>query len=421
MLDYSSDYRPTNQALSLPTNPINKLALSPDEVAEKLQVDVSDVDSLIENGELIEKKIGDKRRITTNSLLHYLNGESCDIQQPSPGGKHLVTDILDIVLEGKKASCRKLSSYKWYCDIAKHIRVGFRGIFIEDLTQNDILNFMTQVSKNTDGKLMSHHLLVVIRCLLKNIVTFSFSKNFISKNLFDCIGRMPKGKICYSKERVISKNNISSLLIALNHSPTFKPMVILMLRSGLRIGEVLSLHWSDIDYESMVIHVRQSLSLEYDEDDAGNLVNKHYEVGETKTICSMRDVTVDNEVINVLNEWKCYANKESIMRAASSKGNSDIVFINRYGDLRSYQALRQSFNRFLKDNGLGDRHITFHMFRHTYASILQEAGVDINIISELLGHADIQTTANIYVKVNLKPKMRATKLFCKTFESILSD
>jgi integrase len=93
--------------------------------------------------------------------------------------------------------------------------------------------------------------------------------------------------------------------------------------------------------------------------------------------------------------------------------------VNKYGDLRSYQALQKSFKRFLKDNGLGDYHITFHMLRHTYATLLQDAGVDLNVIRELLGHADIETTANIYIRVNLEPMKRASALLTANIHSMI--
>lgn len=283
---------PANQVPSF-----TPLALSLDEVADELQVDVSDVNSLIESGDLYERNIGGKRRVPTQSLLDYLSGGSCAIRQPSSGGKHLIIDILDIVLEGKKASCRKLSSYKWYCDIAKHIRTGFCGKYIEDLTQKDILNFMTHVSKNKDGKLMSHHLLAVLKQLLKIIIKYSLMKGYISINPFDFMATIPCGKKSSPKDRVLSRKTVVKLIKALDHSPTFKPMVILMLHTGMRIGEALALHWSDIDEDNQIIHIHHSLTLVYDEDENGNLINKRYEIGDTKTVCSVRDITVDKETL----------------------------------------------------------------------------------------------------------------------------
>jgi Site-specific recombinase XerD len=269
---------------------------------------------------------------------------------------------------------------------------------------------------------MSSRFIQVVTSLLKCVIKLAIKSGYIEKNPFDDLNKLPKGKKSNPKERVLSKNSVIQLYNVLNASPTFKPMVILMLRSGLRIGEVLALRWTDIDEEKGVIHVEQGLSLEYDEDINGNPINKHYEIGNTKTVGSVRDVTVDKKVFEALNEWKQYVSSKPHMKIGiAKKGNQNIVFVNKSGDIRSYQALRKGFKRFLIKNGLGDIPITFHRFRHTYATLLSDSGVDINIIRDLLGHKDIETTANIYVSVNLTPKKRATKRFETTLNEIVGN
>ena len=115
-----------------------------------------------------------------------------------------------------------------------------------------------------------------------------------------------------------------------------------------------------------------------------------------------------------------YLNSEILIKEKYKKrGNQKIVFLNRFGEIRSYQSLQKGFRRFLNENGLEHEHITFHMFRHTYATLLQDARVDINIIRDLLGHSDIQTTANIYVKVNNEPKRMAALLLKDTINDLM--
>lgn len=226
------------------------------------------------------------------------------------------------------------------------------------------------------------------------------------------------GKKPNSKEKVLSIDCIKKILNAAEYSDTYRPMIIMLLHTGIRIGELLALSWSDIDTANKILHVQNSLSLEFDEDENGELINKHYEIGDTKTVCSVRSVPIDDCVLEALDEWHRYMIDKSIYKRAVNHNNQNIIFVNQFGKLRSYQSLLKGFMRFLRSNGLGDEHITFHMFRHTYASILQSAGVDINIIRELLGHTDIKTTANIYVKADIAPQIRAVNLLTNAINTI---
>lgn len=395
--------------------------LTLEEVSQELSVDVTDVEYLIDQGMLSAKLIKDKIRIPINSLYDYFCEDKLVTQQSNHNEKHLVNDLLYIILEEKKSDI-KLSTYLWYRDNAKHIEQAFLGKYVENISSSDISNFLKDISKNNSGKDMSCRFMQAVTSLMKNIIRFAYERDYIKNNPFDYIHKLPKGVKGNPKERVLDKATILKLNAALENSPVFKPMVILMLRSGLRIGEVLALRWTDIDEDKGVIHVQCGLSVEYDEDNEGNPINKHYEIGNTKTICSVRDVTVDSRVFEILKEWKNYINSKPHMKIAiSKKGNQSIVFVNKSGDIRSYQALRKSFKRFLVKNGLDEVPITFHRFRHTYASILSDAGVDINIIRDMLGHKDIQTTANIYVKVNLSPKKEATKKFESTIKETIGN
>jgi len=95
---------------------------------------------------------------------------------------------------------------------------------------------------------------------------------------------------------------------------------------------------------------------------------------------------------------------------------SDFFFLNNRGKVVSEQTVRTMISKFAKHSNLGKR-ITPHMFRHTFATLLLEEGVDIRYIQNLLGHSSIQTT-QIYTQVNSKHqrKIIATKHPRRTFE-----
>ena len=389
--------------------------LTKDEVALELQVDLSDVEALILNGDLLEKDIGDKKRITLNSLICFLDMNYNSRPAINKNEYHLLSDLLDEVLNKKRKRCKKLSSYKWYCNISKHIYSGFNNCNVEEITTDYIDDFLHEMVKGDHGKQKSHKFMLAVTLMLKSIFNLAVKKGYIPNSPVDSLDYIPYGKPTYSKQKALPQDTVTLLLAAIEKSRTFKPLIVLLLFSGLRIGEALALSWEDIDYTAKIIHVRKGLSLEFDEDAKGSLINKRYEIGDTKTVCSIRDVPVDNEVIKALIAWKKYVNmNQKLQKKIHDNHTEKIIFINRYGKIRSYQALRSSFQRFLRENHLTNFQITFHSLRHTYATLLQDAGVDINVIRDLLGHADIETTANIYVNVNMEPKIRARDKLSRT-------
>ena len=103
-------------------------------------------------------------------------------------------------------------------------------------------------------------------------------------------------------------------------------------------------------------------------------------------------------MLEVLDEWQEHSKK--IQAKAHKKGNGGLIFPNRFGDIRSYDGFRRQFQRFLSENGLGGDGVTFHKFRHTFATYLMELGVNPRVVQELLGHKDIETTLAIYTSVS---------------------
>lgn len=390
-------------------------SLTVQDIANELMVDDTDVESIIQNGELEARTIGNKTRVMLHSFVTYIEGSANCIHK-----KHNVCDLVKSFLNGKRVSCKKLNSYKWYCYNAKHVESFFRDVSIEDVDGKLMLTFFRTIAKGRDGKPASHKLLVDIGLVINGIMKDAIQKGYITSNPYIEVKRkIPFGTTSISKGKALSEHTVSRLLHILKYSNTFRPLIILLLHSGLRIGEALALRWKDIDIEAGVIHVEQALSLEYDEDEEGNLINKRYEIGETKTVCSIRDVPLDTSTIAALKEWKSYIrNKHGLWKMICQNNNQQLIFVNRFGQIRSYQALQKSFQRFLATHDLDDVHITFHMLRHTYATMLMDEGVDINIIRDILGHEDIQTTADIYVKVNNGPKKRASALVSRRLDAI---
>lgn len=141
----------------------------------------------------------------------------------------------------------------------------------------------------------------------------------------------------------------------------------LLFASGMRISELCSLHNEDISLSDGTILIYGKGSKE-----------RKLQLG-------------SKEVLSILKRYKKNFSKQS--------SQSDFFFVNQAGQPLSDQSIRRALNKYTKLAGI-DLHITPHMFRHTFATGLLEADVDIRYIQEMLGHSSINTT-EIYTHVTV--------------------
>jgi len=155
------------------------------------------------------------------------------------------------------------------------------------------------------------------------------------------------------------------------------------LAMGLRQGEALGLQWEDIDWESGVLRVRQSLQR----------INRKLVLNELKTKSSRRDLPLIDVVANSL---RAHRSRQLAERLAAGKDWQDtgFVFTTMIGTPLDARNVVSSYHRVLVDAGLELRR--FHDLRHGCATLLLAQGVPIKTVSDILGHSQISITADIY-------------------------
>jgi integrase len=169
----------------------------------------------------------------------------------------------------------------------------------------------------------------------------------------------------------------------------------LALRTGLRKGELLGLHWEDLDLSTGTASIRRSLQRTR----TGGLTHLP-----TKTRASERRIALPTECLHSLKEHKERQDRER-ETAGSTWQDSVLVFTTPTGGPLDPANLTRRFRSFLNRAGL--RRICFHDLRHSTATLLLEQGVDLVVIKELLGHAHIGVTAGVYAHVRLRLQRQA--------------
>lgn len=160
------------------------------------------------------------------------------------------------------------------------------------------------------------------------------------------------------KPRFLTKEECKKLLD--NCGEKLYPIFYTFLKTGMRKGELLNLEWNDIDFNRRKIKIRAK------------------EQWHPKT--SEREMPISNSLLSLLTELKKKRRKDT-----------DLVFHNGDGKLIPKNKLRKQLMRITKKCGFPD--VTkLHSLRHTFASQLVMAGVDLPTVKKLMGHANIETT-----------------------------
>lgn len=176
----------------------------------------------------------------------------------------------------------------------------------------------------------------------------------------------------------------------------YKMAVVLCLYTGLRLGELCSLKWADIDYNNMTISVNRTVQRIAVKDMPTKTVLMETE---PKSKCSKREIPVLSMVLQLLSR---YQNNQPYIFG----GNQPL----------EPRTLQYRFKRHLYEAGLPNKN--FHIVRHTFATNCIETGTDVKSLSEMLGHSDIQITLNRYVHPSMDSKRRHLECLFQVYGQI---
>jgi len=173
----------------------------------------------------------------------------------------------------------------------------------------------------------------------------------------------------------------------------YRYILFVSLYTGARIGEVLALEWSDIDFESKLITINKTFNRVYDfENDAESKTK--LECGATKTHSGNRKIPMNDRLAQKLLEYKALQEnlKELLVDTYDDRG---YLFTNKFGNRIESRTIQDFFKKLLKFADVEDANL--HSLRHTFATQWLELGKDVKTLSRILGHSNITITLDLYV------------------------
>lgn len=187
------------------------------------------------------------------------------------------------------------------------------------------------------------------------------------------------------------------------------PVFAVLVGTGMRVGEATGLQWQDVDLEKGIISVNHTL-VYYDHRTEGFKSGCYYNINTPKTEAGNRQIPILSFVREAFLMERKHQEEIGLECKVTIDGYTDFVFLNRDGNVYNQSALNRAIKRIVRDCNdaqfeksenpevlLPD--FSCHSLRHTFTTRMCEAGTNIKVMQDILGHQDISTTMNIYADV----------------------
>ena len=208
---------------------------------------------------------------------------------------------------------------------------------------------------------------------------------------------------------------------------TWQPIFTIMLWTGMRVGEFTGLQWDDVDFDKNLIHVQRTLVYF----DQGGAKRCSY----AKTANGDRFIPMLPQVRESFFKLKKIYELADIKSTMEVDGLSDFVFLNRFGRPYNQSSLNKGLGRLMRDcnfkqmdSGKPDPimlpPLSNHWLRHTFVTRCVEAGLPVKAVQMVAGHADIETTMDIYANCTpdyVTKEMRALNKFFSEYKDVNSS
>ena len=375
------------------------------------------------------------------------------------GGRHSISavtleelrekelDVLRDVLDGVKADKNNLtindlynswvqlkrglkdntfSNYKYMYTMFVEPDFGKRKIV--DLKRSDIRSFYNYLA---DERHVQINTIDCIHTVLHQVLELGVEDDYLRYNPSDnALKELKKARNFESTKRraltVPEQELFEAYLSKQGQYHRWYPIFIIMLWTGMRVGEVTGLRWCDIDLEDDTISVNHTL-VYYDK---RNDERCTFAINTPKTAAGERIIPMLPKVKEAFLMEKQYQEECGLESRAVVDGYRDFIFINRFGNVQHQGTLNKALSRIVRDCNfeiLDKPHkkdtvilpkFSNHSLRHTFTTRMCEAGVNLKIMQEILGHADAETTMDIYAEATKELKKSELDSFAEFFKRV---
>lgn len=290
--------------------------------------------------------------------------------------RYRLNEWVFVWLRSYKRIMLKPSTYDSYMTYAVNVSCEK---YLDELTSIDI-QFMINDMVG-EGKALStiKHMLTLVRQSLRKARQLGLIDNL------SCMDMLELPKASHRQIEAFTDKQIQ-LILSNSFRTYYGDLYKALLYTGCRVGELIALRWSDVDWFNSRLYIRHT--------------DYHGELQAVKTDNGNRVIPIYGELEKLLRE-----------RYRGRSSGAQRVFINTLGQPVKYRTLLDNWHWFCDHVGLQPTGL--HVFRHTFAHIALRSGVPIKVVSAWLGHADVSITLNIYDSVTAEDLARSADQLSK--------
>lgn len=302
----------------------------------------------------------------------------------------------------------------------RYVRSGFGRWRLANLSYSDFRSYYLSLMQDYQ---LSKKTLLLIHSILNQVMKSAVRDNILRSNPAEGIVQELSKKYGWQEQKrhALTPGQQSAFLKHAMNKPEFKtivPLLIILLGTGLRIGEALGLRWDeDIDFKTRTITV--SHSLQYRKLPSGKT---GFYISTPKTASGKRIIPMLSQVEQALYQEQQRQNVIIKQLKNYSRpvvdGFTNFVFTNDKGELYHANTINRIIKRIIRSYNFEEESlskqenrppaflpdISCHHLRHTFCSRLCENETNLKIIQDIMGHASITTTMNRYAEVNEQKK-----------------
>ena len=329
------------------------------------------------NGKRVSRKIGSKQaaeKVAKELEVRLGRGEffGFDDKKPVPTFGQYAKGWIEHTVP---ATC-KPSTLSDYQDILrKHVLPVFGHKRVTEITRGMVKDFLLmKVNQGYAASTVTH-----MKNVISGVLNRAVDDEVIPANPAHRLGKFLKPKDRRATMDPLAADELNTLLDTMEaYYPEHYPLVLLLARTGLRIGEALALQWGDIDFKGRFINVNKSLV--------------RGRVSTTKSGKS-RKVDMSLQLTDTLKRHKVNEKKKGLVLGLGDA--PEFVFTDAKGRPINKDIWRRGvFNKALERAGL--RRVRIHDLRHTYATLRIAKGDNIADVSNQLGHHSVKLTLDVY-------------------------
>ena len=337
-----------------------------------------------------------------------------------------VNDVFELWCDLKRGlKHNTFTNYKYMYNM--FVRPSFGKLRIASVKKSDVKRFYNTLA---DEKILTIATIDNIHTVLHQVFDLAVDDNYIRINPTDHMLKELKQSHNFEteKRKALTVAEQKLFIDFLQNHPQYHhwyPVFAVMLGTGMRVGETVGLRWCDIDLERGIISVNHTL-VYYNHGDGKGC---SFSINTPKTKAGERTIPMLDFVREAFLMEKKNQEETGLHCKATVDCYTDFIFINRFGDVQHQGTLNKAIRRIIRDcndevllRGEADPVLlpkfSCHSLRHTFTTRLCESGVNVKVIQDVLGHADISTTMDIYVDVTKDMKQKEFNVLGEYFGKI---